>query len=112
VRQALDALDEQVVMEVSRQSQGPALALVKRRGLTIVGKLRPGNAGLALEAPPAAPRLFGVTRIGLDCTPGLNLSPHKSVSVVYGVGFDLPATSWSRCDDCRWRETCCARSDR
>jgi len=112
VRQALDALGNQVAMEVSRRLQDPALALVRRRGLTIAGKLRRGDAGLALEPPPAALRLFGAVRIGLGCTPGLNLSPHKSASFVFGGGCDYPTTNRLRCCDCRWRENCCARRDR
>jgi hypothetical protein len=106
---ALDALGNQMVMEASRRLQDLVLALVRKRGLTMAGELRPGDPGLALEAQPAVLRLSGAQRIGLDCTPGLNLSPHKSASVVYGVGRDLPATNWSRCDDCRSRETCRAR---
>jgi hypothetical protein len=98
-----------MVMEASRRLQDLVLALVRKRGLTMAGELRPGDPGLALEAQPAVLRLSGAQRIGLDCTPGLNLSPHKSASVVYGVGRDLPATNWSRCDDCRSRETCRAR---
>jgi hypothetical protein len=89
--------------------QDLVLARVGKRGLTMAGELRPGDPGLALEAQPAVLRLSGAERFGVDCTPGLNLSPHKSASVVYGVGRDLPATNWSRCDDCRRRKTCRAR---
>ena len=106
---ALDALGNQMLMEASRRLQDLVLALVRKRGLTMAGELRPGDPGLALEAQPAVLRFAGAERIGLGCTPRLNLSPHKSASVVYGVGRDLPATNWSRCDDCRWRETCRAR---
>jgi hypothetical protein len=106
---ALDTLGNQMLMEASRRLQDLVLALVRKRGLTMAGELRPGDPGLALEVQPAVLRLSGAQRIGVDCTPGLNLSPHKSASVVYGVGRDLPATSWSRCDDCRSRDTCRAR---
>ena len=109
---ALDALGNAMVMEASRRVQDLTLALVRRRGLTMAGELRPGDPGLSLEAQPMVLRLSGAERIGIDCTQGLNLSPHKSASVVYGVGRDLPATTWSRCDDCRWRESCRARGDR
>ena len=112
MRQARDALGNQVVTEVSRRLQNPALALVRKRRLTMAGELRSGGADLALEVQPAALRLSGAERINVACTQAFNLSPHKSASVVYGVGRDLPATNWSRCDDCCWRETCCARSDR
>jgi hypothetical protein len=29
---------------------------------------------------------------------------------VLGVGLDLPATAWSRCDACKFRDKCQARS--
>lgn len=106
---ALDALGNAMVIEASRRLQDLVLALVRKRGLTMAGELRPGDPGLALEAQPTVLKLAGASAIGLDCTTGLNLSPHKSTSVVYGVGRDLPATNWSRCDDCRSRETCRAR---
>jgi hypothetical protein len=106
---ALDTLGNQMLMEASRRLQDLVLALVRKRGLTMAGELRPGDPGLALEAQPAVLRLSGARGIGVDCTPGLNLSPHKSASVVYGVGRDLPATNWSRCDNCRSRQTCRAR---
>jgi hypothetical protein len=109
---ALDGLGNAMVMEASRRLQDLALAQARKRGLTMAGELRPGDPGLALEAQPAVLRFSGAERIGVDCTAGLNLSPHKSASVVYGVGRDLPATTWSRCDDCRWSETCRARGDR
>jgi hypothetical protein len=107
---ALDALGNEMVTEASRRLQDLVLALVRRRGLTMAGELRPGDPGLALAAQPAVLRFAGAERIGVACAPGFGLSPHKSASVVYGVGHDLPATNWSRCDDCRWRETCRARA--
>ena len=79
---ALDALGNAMVMEASRRLQDLVLAVVRKRGLTMAGELRPGDPGLALEAQPTVLKLSGAERIGVDCTPGLNLSPHKSTSVV------------------------------
>jgi hypothetical protein len=33
-------------------------------------------------------------------TPGQVLHPLKSISMVLGIGIDLPPARWSRCDDC------------
>jgi hypothetical protein len=92
-----------MVIEVSRRLQNVTPALVGKRGLTIAGELRPGDAGLAAEAPPAVLGHFGAERIGVDCRQGLTLPPRRSASVVCGAGRDLSTTNRSRCDDCRRR---------
>lgn len=103
---ALDTLGNQMLMEASRRLQDRILADVTKRGLTMAGELRAGDPGLALEAQPAVLRLAGAERIGVVATSSLALEPAKSASVMFGVGRDLPAALWSRCDDCRSRKTC------
>ena len=103
---ALDAIGNLMLLEASRRLQDAVLASVRRGGLTMAGELRPGDPGLALEAQPAVVRLAGGAALGLAVTRSLALDPAKSATVVYGVGRDLPAVTWSRCDDCRSRPTC------
>ncbi len=103
---ALDAIGNLMLLEASRRLQDAVIAGVRRAGLTMAGELRPGDPGLALEAQPAVVRLAGGEAIRLTVTRSLALNPPKSATVVYGVGRDLPAVSWSRCDDCRSRPTC------
>ena len=103
---ALDTLGNQMLMEASRRLQDRILASVTKQGLTMAGELRAGDPGLALEAQPAVLRLAGADRIGVAATGSLALEPAKSASVMFGVGRDLPAALWSRCDDCRSRKTC------
>ena len=103
---ALDSLGNQILMEATRRLQDRILADVTRRGLTMAGELRAGDPGLALEAQPAVLRLAAADRIGVTVTGTLALHPHKSASVVYGVGRDLPPANWSRCDECRSRAKC------
>lgn len=103
---ALDAIGNLMLLEASRRLQDAVLAAVRRAGLTMAGELRPGDPGLALETQPAVVRLAGGAAMGLAVTRSLALDPPKSTTVVYGVGRDLPAVAWSRCDDCRSRPTC------
>jgi hypothetical protein len=103
---ALDALGNAMLIEASRRLQDAVLAAVNRAGLTMAGELRPGDPGLALAAQPAVLRLAGAEALGLAVTASLALNPAKSTTVVYGVGRDLPAVVWSRCDDCRSRPKC------
>lgn len=103
---ALDGLGNLMLLEASRLLQDRILAAVRRTGATMAGELRPGDPGLALEAQPAVVRLAGGAEIGLAVTRSLALHPTKSATVVFGVGEDLPAVTWSRCDDCRSRPTC------
>lgn len=103
---ALDSLGNAMLMEASRRLQDRILADVTKRGLSMAGELRAGDPGLALEAQPAVLRLSGGAEIGVAATPSLALEPAKSATVMFGVGRDLPAALWSRCDDCRSRKTC------
>ena len=103
---ALDTLGNQMLLEASRRLQDRILADVTKRGLTMAGELRAGDPGLALEAQPGVLRLAGGAKIGVTATRSLALEPAKSATVMFGVGHDLPAALWSRCDDCRSRKTC------
>ncbi|MDK9696046.1 MAG: hypothetical protein OEL76_06635 [Siculibacillus sp.] len=103
---ALDAIGNLMLLEASRLLQDAVMAAVRRAGLTMAGELRPGDPGLALEAQAAVVRLSGAATAGLGVTASSALHPAKSTTVVYGVGRDLPAVGWSRCDDCRSRPTC------
>ena len=69
-----------------------------------------GDPGLALEAQGAVLRLAGADSIGISLSKGFVMHPLKSTSMVLGVGVDLPASSWSRCDTCNSREKCGVRA--
>lgn len=103
---ALDELGNRMLIEASRRLQDIVLAMVQRMGLDMAGELRPGDPGLQLDAQPAVLRLAGAVGLGLRTTHSFVLNPTKSVTVVYGVGRELPPASWSRCDDCRCRPKC------
>lgn len=103
---ALDELANEWLLEVSRQAQDRMHADVARRGLSMSGELRPGDPGLDLEAQPVVLRLAGAEAIGVRVSEHMTMHPHKSTSMVLGVGVDLPSAEWSRCDECRKRSTC------
>lgn len=103
---ALDELGNRLLSEVSRRVQDRMLAEARREGLTMAGELRPGDPGLALEAQPGVLRLANAGAIGVDLNESLLMRPHKSTSMVLGVGVGLPVVSWSRCQHCRSRAKC------
>ena len=103
---ALDMLANELLMDVSRRLQDRILAAARKQGLDVAGELRAGDPGLALEEQSRVLRLAAAQSIGVEVTRGLLLNPLKSTSVVYGVGENLPAVTWSRCDDCRSRPKC------
>ncbi|MBK6631414.1 MAG: hypothetical protein IPG33_10410 [Betaproteobacteria bacterium] len=107
---ALDSLGNELLMAVSRRAQDRMLADARRRGLTMAGELRAGDPGLALDTQAAVLRLAQSELIGVRLTGGLLMRPLKSVSMVLGVGIDLPPVQWSRCDGCRHRVKCNAHS--
>jgi hypothetical protein len=107
---ALDELGNELLFDISRRAQDRMQAEVSRSGLTMSGELRAGDPGLALEAQGAVLRLAGADSIGISLGESMQMHPLKSVSMVLGVGVDLPATTWSRCDTCKSRDRCGVRS--
>jgi hypothetical protein len=103
---ALDALGNHCLHVLSRRLQDRMLAAARNRGLVLAGELRPGDPGLALDAQPTVLGLADAGAIGISVTRGFLLHPLKSISLVLGAGLGLPPAHWSRCDDCRSRQTC------
>lgn len=103
---ALDELANELLFAVSRRAQDRLHADVTRRGLTLAGELRAGDPGLAIEAQPAVLRLAQAATIGVVVNERLLMHPHKSTSMVLGVGIALPPAQWSRCDECPKRAKC------
>lgn len=103
---ALDGIGNQLLLAATRHAQDRMLASTRARGLSMAGELRPGDPGLALQAQGLVLRLADAASIGVSASRGLALTPHKSISMVLGVGIDLPPARWSRCDDCPSREKC------
>src|SRR5476651_1633488 len=97
---ALDKLGNELLFALSRRTQDWIVIEARKAGLTAAGELRAGDPGLPLAAQTAVHRLAGAEMIGVSVTQGQVLHPLKSMSMVLGIGIDLPAAHWSRCDDC------------
>ncbi|MEO8653933.1 MAG: hypothetical protein ABI409_07415 [Ramlibacter sp.] len=107
---ALDELGNELLFDVSRRAQDRMQAEASRRGLSMSGELRAGDPGLALQAQGAVLRLAAADRVGISLSEGFVMHPLKSTSMVLGVGVDLPASAWSRCDTCNSRDKCGVRA--
>jgi acyl transferase domain-containing protein len=103
---ALDDIGNQLLLAATRHAQDRMLAAARAKGLSMAGELRPGDPGLALQAQGLVLRLADAASIGVSVSRGHALTPHKSISMMLGVGLDLPPAHWSRCDDCPSREKC------
>ncbi len=97
---ALDELGNGILFALSRRVQDRIVSEARKQQLTAAGELRAGDPGLPLQAQAAVQRLAGAESIGVTVTQGQVLYPLKSMSMVLGVGIDLPPARWSRCDDC------------
>ena len=97
---ALDKVANDLLFVLVRRAQDRLIAEARTLQLTVAGELRAGDPGLPLDAQSAVWRLSGGNSIGVTVTEGQALRPLKSISMVLGVGIDLPAVHWSRCDDC------------
>jgi hypothetical protein len=103
---ALDSLGNEALSALSRRVEDDLLAEVTRSGLAVAGELRPGDPGLAIEAQGGVVRLAGAADLGMTVTRLNMLNPTKSATAIFGVGRNLPAARWSRCDTCRSRKGC------
>ncbi len=97
---ALDELGNGILFALSRRVQDRIVIEARKQQLTTAGELRAGDPGLPLQAQAAVHRLAGAESIGVTVTQSQVLHPLKSMSMVLGVGIDLPPARWSRCDDC------------
>lgn len=103
---ALDQLGNEALFETARRVQDRIALAAAREGLSVAGELRPGDPGLDTSAQGPVLRLADAARIGCRVNDGGLLEPLKSTSIVLGVGIDLPAVEWSRCDPCPSRDRC------
>lgn len=103
---ALDDLGNELLFEVSRRAQDRMLAEASKGGLSMAGELRAGDPGLDIGAQGAVLRLAAADEIGIRLGEGHLMFPLKSTSMVFGIGVDLPAVTWSRCDTCPNRGGC------
>lgn len=97
---ALDEVANDLLFALARRVQDRIVIEARERRLTAAGELRAGDPGLPLAAQAAVQRLAGAESIGVTITRGQLLRPLKSMSMVLGIGIDLPPARWSRCDDC------------
>jgi hypothetical protein len=97
---ALDKLGNELLFALSRRMQDWIVIEARKRRLTAAGELRAGDPGLPLQAQAAMQRLAGAVEIGVNVTHGQVMHPLKSMSMMLGIGIDLPPARWSRCDDC------------
>ena len=103
---ALDSLGNEMLFAVSRRAQDRMLADANKRGLSMAGELRAGDPGLAIESQSVVLKLAQAKSIGVTLSRGQMMHPVKSTSMVLGVGLELPAPKWSRCDTCASRARC------
>jgi hypothetical protein len=103
---ALDGLANEMLIALDRRIQDRMLSECYRRRLTMAGDLRAGDPGLDISAQAAVLRLADAQSIGVEVNASHLMKPLKSTSLVLGVGRDLPAVTWSRCDTCPSSKTC------
>ena len=97
---ALDEVGNDLLFALSRRLQDRIVAEARQHGLSTAGELRAGDPGLPLRAQAVVHRLSGGDDIGIRVTECQVLHPLKSISMLLGIGVDLPPARWSRCDDC------------
>jgi len=98
------------VAKLGQIMQERARAGAQTRGLDCSSAMSPGETGFALEAQPIVLALAGAEAIGIRAAASAML-PIKSLSMVFGVGRDMPRWSgWEVCAGCASRDRCRYRS--
>lgn len=76
-------------------------------GLMASGPLSPGDDGFELSAQQLIIDLAGAADIGVNLSSGQMMNPRHSVSILYGLGKQMPQwTHAQNCEDCSSRERC------
>jgi hypothetical protein len=103
---SIDEVANEKLFALGRRIQDRMLSECYRRRLSMGAELHAGDPGLELGAQAAVLRLAEANKIGVGLHGGHLITPLKSASVVFAVGRDLPAVSWSRCDSCPSARKC------
>ena len=103
---ALDSVGNELLFALSRRLQDRILVEARKHQLSVAGELRAGDPGLPLAAQTAVLRLAAADSIGVSISASKLLQPLKSLSLIMGVGVDLPPVRWSRCDECPFAAKC------
>ena len=103
---ALEYVAAEMLFALGRRVQDRMLSECYRRRLSMAGELHAGDPGLDITAQATVLRLAEAVSIGVRLYGDHLLTPIKSTTLVLGVGKDLPATSWSRCDTCPSKTKC------
>lgn len=103
---ALDSLGNELLFALSRRLQDRIIVEARKHQLTAAGELRAGDPGLPLTAQTAVLDLAAAGTINVTVSRSQLLHPLKSMSMILGIGIDLPAATWSRCDQCRSKSKC------
>jgi hypothetical protein len=103
---ALDGLANELLFALSRRPQDRIIAEAHKHQLSAAGELRAGDPGLPLAAQSAVLRLAAADTIGVTVSRSQLLHPLKSMSMILGIGIDLPPAQWSRCDQCPSASKC------
>lgn len=103
---ALEYVASEMLFALERRVQDRMLSECYRRRLSMAGELHAGDPGLDITAQATVLRQAEADGIGVGLYGSHLLTPVKSTSMVLGVGKNLPATSWSRCDTCPSRNKC------
>jgi hypothetical protein len=103
----LDGIGSAAADAVARESCHLLHELAASRGESASSALSPGTSGFPLSEQKKVFQLVDAGRIGVHLTPTIMMAPRKSISMVVGIGPEMP--TWTQeeiCANCGMRETC------
>jgi len=96
---AIDSLSQQACQYIGRKASS--------QGYQASSPLSPGMPGLPLSAQTDLFRLLPTEQIGVSLNSGQMMVPRKSISMLFGLGPNMP--TWSQtevCADCSLKKDC------
>jgi hypothetical protein len=103
----LDGIGSAAVDVLGREACRRIMDLMSARGMTASSPVNPGMPGLPLSEQARFLELARAQRIGVSLTSGGMLVPLKSLSMVIGIGANMPQwTPEHVCARCFLRENC------
>jgi len=110
----LDAVGIEAVNQVSEEASRQVEAMATERGLKASVPVNPGMSSLcSLHEQRVVFEVVPAESIGVKLSSSSVMIPLKSVSMIIGLGEDIPTRgNGSQCDFCSLRETCRLRQNR
>jgi hypothetical protein len=103
----LDSCASSAIESICDQLNDDLIKEYESKGLFLTDRYSPGYGDMPLDMQSKLCELLNTSkRIGLSVSPGMTLTPSKSVTAIIGISDKPQQKRQASCDECRLKETC------